>query len=151
MPEPKLYDDVLMDHIRNARNYTALADADRTACGANPLCGDDVTVYVKFDNERLERIAFQCTCCGISMASGSIMTETMAGRSTAEALAGIRAFADLLSSAGPDTGAIGEDARYAVLDTVRRFPARLRCALLPWITLEAALQGRREASFSRER
>ena len=89
MPEPKLYDDVLMDHIRNARNYAALEDANRTACGANPLCGDDVTVYVKLEDERLERIAFQCTCCGISMASASIMTETLAGRSAADALAEI--------------------------------------------------------------
>lgn len=85
------------------------------------------------------------------MASASIMTETLAGRSAADALAEIRAFADLLASGGPPSGTTGEDTHYAVLDTIRRFPARLRCALLPWITLEAALQGRPEASFSRER
>ena len=80
------YDDILMDHIKNARNYRAPPDATHTASGSNPLCGDELTVFLKLKENRLEDIAFQCTCCGISMASASVMTESMAGRSAKEAL-----------------------------------------------------------------
>jgi len=149
MTAPKLYDDTLMDHIKNARNYCALEDANRSASGANPLCGDDMTVYVKVVHDRLEKIAFQCTCCGISMASASIMTEAMQGKRTDEAFSALRAFADLLGSASAQSAAEGTIAHRAVLDAVRRFPARLRCALLPWVTLEAALQGHERPSFPR--
>ncbi|HET6492908.1 MAG TPA: SUF system NifU family Fe-S cluster assembly protein [Burkholderiales bacterium] len=149
MTEPKLYDDVLMDHIKNARNYCALDDANRTASGTNPLCGDEVTVYLRLDQDRVQKVAFQCTCCGISMASASIMTQSVIGSHAHDALASIRAFADLLATPADCVLAGGDANQYAVLDTVRRFPARIRCALLPWITLEAALQGREEATFAR--
>jgi nitrogen fixation NifU-like protein len=149
MSAPKLYDDVLMDHIKNARNYRALDDANRTASGANPLCGDEVTVYLRLDQDCVQKVAFQCTCCGISMASASIMTQSVVGRHARDALAAIRAFADLLATPADRTLAGGDPNQHAVLDTVRRFPTRLQCALLPWITLEAALQGREEATFAR--
>ena len=149
MSAPKLYDDVLMDHIKNARNYCTLDDANRTASGTNPLCGDEVTVYLRLDEGRVQKVAFQCTCCGISMASASIMTQSVLGSHAHDALAAIRAFADLLATPA-DRELAGDDAnQHAVLDAVRRFPARMRCALLPWITLEAALQGREEATFVR--
>ena len=141
------YDDILMDHIKNARNYRAPADATRTASGSNPLCGDELTVFLKLKENRLEDIAFQCTCCGISMASASVMTESMAGRSAKEALEAIRAFATQLRTPSAVPPAAGNAGQQAVLDAVRRFPARRRCALLPWITLEAALEGREQASF----
>jgi nitrogen fixation NifU-like protein len=149
MSAPKLYDDVLMDHIKNARNYRALDDANRTASGANPLCGDEVTVYLRLDRDRVQKVAFQCTCCGISMASASIMTQSVVGSHARDALAAIRAFADLLATPADRSVTGGDANQHAVLDTVRRFPTRLRCALLPWITLEAALQGREEANFAR--
>lgn len=141
------YDDILMDHIKNARNYRAPPDATHTASGSNPLCGDELTVFLKLKENRLEDIAFQCTCCGISMASASVMTESMAGRSAKEALEAIRAFATQLRTPSAVPPAAGNAGQQAVLDAVRRFPARRRCALLPWITLEAALEGREQASF----
>ena len=141
------YDDILMDHIKNARNYRAPPDATHTASGSNPLCGDELTVFLKLKENRLEDIAFQCTCCGISMASASVMTERMAGRSAKEALEAIRAFATQLRTPSAVPPAAGNAGQQAVLDAVRRFPARRRCALLPWITLEAALEGREQASF----
>lgn len=141
------YDDILMDHIKNARNYRAPADATHTASGSNPLCGDELTVFLKLKENRLEDVAFQCTCCGISMASASVMTESMAGRSAKEALEAIRAFATQLRTPSAVPPAAGNAGQQAVLDAVRRFPARRRCALLPWITLEAALEGREQASF----
>src|SRR5690349_3558595 len=149
MSAPKLYDDVLMDHIKNARNYCALDDANRTASGTNPLCGDELTVYLRLDEDRVQKVAFQCTCCGISMASASIMTQSMIGAHARDALAAIRAFADFLATPADRIPAGGDADQYAVLDTIRRFPARTRCALLPWITLEAALEGREEATFAR--
>jgi nitrogen fixation NifU-like protein len=149
MSAPKLYDDVLMDHIKNARNYRALDDANRTASGANPLCGDEVTVYLRLDRDRVQKVAFQCTCCGISMASASIRTQSVGGSHARDALAASRAFADLLATPADRSVTGGDANQHAVLDTVRRFPPRLRCALLPWITLEAALQGREEANFAR--
>jgi nitrogen fixation NifU-like protein len=83
------------------------------------------------------------------MASASIMTQSVLGSHADDALASIRAFADLLATPA-DRALAGDDAnQHAVLDAVRRFPTRIRCALLPWITLEAALQGREEATFAR--
>ena len=79
-----LYDDVIMDHIRNARNYHKLDGANREAEGSNPLCGDVITVYLKLSGEVIEDIGFQCTCCGVSMASASIMTESVKGKNKSE-------------------------------------------------------------------
>ena len=80
-----LYDEVILDHIKNARNYRVLEHADRVAEGVNPLCGDTFTVYVQLDGEVIRDAAFQCSCCGISMASASVMTEAVKGRTLAQA------------------------------------------------------------------
>ena len=146
MTATKLYDDVLMDHIKNARNYCALEKADREASGSNPLCGDEMTVYLRLAGDRVQQLAFQCTCCGVSMASASIMTESLSGMRTADALQAVRNFADVLTGAQAPAG--GDFTHRAVVDAVKRFPSRLRCALLPWLTLEAALLGRPQASFT---
>ena len=139
MPPASLYDDYLMDHIKNARNYRVLDQPDHTAMGSNPLCGDEITLYLKLAEGRIEDVAFQCTCCGVSMASASIMTELVKGvpEETARALA--REFEDLLTRDGDDVATALSEHRLAVLDTVRRYPARVQCALLPWQTLERAL------------
>ena len=83
MAVSKAYDDLIMDHIKNARGFRVLADATHHAGGSNPLCGDEVTVYLTLAGERIESAAFQCTCCGISMASASIMTESVRGKGRA--------------------------------------------------------------------
>ncbi len=149
MADLKLYDELIMDHIKNARNYGALDDANRKAAGSNPLCGDEMTVYLRIELERLEEVTFLCTCCGISMASASVMTESVKGLNASEARAVLRAFADLLAARAEPASAGGNAAHRAVLATVRAYPARVRCAILPWITLEAALEGRPEAIFTR--
>jgi nitrogen fixation protein NifU and related proteins len=142
----KLYDDLIMDHIRNARNFRALDDADRHARGTNPLCGDDVAVYLQFDGDLIKEIGFQCTCCGVSMASASIMSEYLKGVTAAAAKEIIPAFVALLNGNGE---AEVDPARRAVVATVREFPARTRCAVLPWLTLEAALNDQRELVYRR--
>ena len=147
MAAKPLYDDLVMDHIRNARNYRVPDAANRQSHGSNPLCGDDVTVYLKLDGDRIEDAAFQCSCCGISMASASMLTETIAGWTAAEARRHARFMIDLLGGRAVPDGQ--QDARVAaLLETVREFPARAGCAALPWTTLEAALDGRPEAGLA---
>jgi nitrogen fixation NifU-like protein len=141
------YDDFIMDHIKNARNFRALDDADRHAHGSNPLCGDEIDVYLRMDSDRIYDAAFQCTCCGVSMASASMMTESIRGRSIAEALSRARSLLAQMNAPaelGPEQP---DEMQRALLTTVREFPARARCAALPWITLEAALANRPEAFF----
>jgi nitrogen fixation NifU-like protein len=142
------YDDLVMDHIRNARNYRSPDDADRQAHGSNPLCGDEVTVYLRMNGGRLDDAAFQCSCCGISMASASMMTESVTGRSAAEARSRARSMIELLKARADPAAREGDEMTSALLATVREFPARAGCALLPWITLEAALDDRPEATLA---
>jgi nitrogen fixation NifU-like protein len=141
----KLYDDVVMDHIKNARNYRPLADAELWAAGLNVLCGDSMTVYVKLGGEAIAETGFQCECCGVSMASASIMTEAVIGRALGEVKALHEAVVTALEG-GADT--LGDwDAGRAIVEAVRAYPSRRRCALLPWVTLAAALAGEAEAQI----
>jgi nitrogen fixation protein NifU and related proteins len=139
------YDDLIMDHIKNARNYRVLEDFDRQANGTNPLCGDEMLVTVKLAGERISDIGFQCTCCGISMASASVMTQMVKSCSLEAASALVQEIVDLLHGAGSADSRTLSAERLALLDTIRRFPARLKCAMLPWITLRAALDNEEEA------
>jgi nitrogen fixation NifU-like protein len=147
MSGAKGYDDLIMDHIKNARNFHALDDATHSASGSNPLCGDELTVHLRINGDRIENVAFQCTCCGISMASSSIMTESVEGKSVAAAKALLRTMADEINAGAGPSPHEGEPWRRAILETVREFPARTRCAVLPWVTLEAALENRQETVF----
>jgi len=141
------YDDLIMDHIKNARNYFTLDDVNHKATGSNPLCGDDLTVYLKIERDCIRQIAFQCTCCGISMASASIMTEMIKGKHTTDARILIQRFVALLHDR---TGSPLHDTsreQSAILETVQKFPSRERCAALPWATLEGALDNSVRKSF----
>jgi nitrogen fixation protein NifU and related proteins len=144
MSQANPYDAFIMDHIRNARNYRVIADASHRADGINPLCGDELTVYVSVVAGRIEDVAFQCACCGISMASASVMTETLKSCSVAAAKPVVSAFVAALNG---NVGASrdGDAAHLAILQSVRQMPGRNKCAALPWITLEAALDGRAQA------
>lgn len=145
MSDTLFYDDVVMDHIRNARNYRVMEDADAVTSGSNPLCGDELVLYTRAPGERLEDVAFQCTCCGISMASASIMSELTKGRPASEIEARAQALIAAIGSArdAAHDAACSSEGERALLDTVRRFPARSRCAALPWETLLSALGARR--------
>lgn len=136
------YDDYVMDHIRNARNFRVLDAPDHSAQGSNPLCGDDMTVYVKMAGERIADVSFQCTCCGISMASASMMTELVKGARAADARELVHEFVSLLSFAANGHEEPSGPQRLAMLETVRRFPSRGKCAVLPWVTLGQALARR---------
>lgn len=149
MPEAALYDDLLMDHIKNARNYRALDDASHKATGTNPLCGDELVLYLRLDRNRIEDVTYLCTCCGISMASASIMTEHVKGKHASEVKGLLRAFTAVIRKRMDPVSADFDPARRAILAAVRQFPARVRCAVLPWTTLEAALDNRVEVPFLR--
>ena len=144
MADSTAYDDLIMDHIKNARNFRVLIAATHHANGSNPLCGDELAVELELNGDLIEDAAFQCTCCGVSMASASIMTESVRGKRSAEARAWLAQFAAALAVHADAPPAGAEPAHYALLKTVQQFPARTRCALLPWVTFEAALDNRQE-------
>jgi nitrogen fixation NifU-like protein len=138
-----LYNEVVLDHIKNARNYRVIDDADRTEEGTNPLCGDTLSLYVKFDGDVILDASFQCSCCGISMASASVMTQAVKGSTVAEARQTYRSFLGLLEGPG-ETEVQADLGEIAVLAVVREFPARRNCAALAWDTLMTALDSRGE-------
>ena len=124
---PSLYNEVVLDHIKNARNYRVMEAPDRVAEGVNANCGDTLSVYVRLDRDVIRDASFQCSCRGISMASASVMTEAVKGGTVSEARAMYRSFLDLLTAVDGLEGQadLGE---VAVLATVRAFPARRNCA-----------------------
>jgi nitrogen fixation NifU-like protein len=141
-----LYQEVILDHNKAPRNYRAMADATRMALGHNPLCGDKMTLFVKLEGDRIADVAFQGSGCAISKASASIMTDSIKGKSLAEAEALHGKFHDLLTGP-PDVKADGAGlGKLAVFSGVREFPARVKCATLAWHTLEAALKNNAETA-----
>lgn len=140
-----LYDDVVMDHIRNARNYRTLSNASHFAQGMNPLCGDTFSVYARVQAGTVREAAFHCECCGISMASASIMTELVTGKTVEEVRALARNFNALLKAQAQPDETLISGAALAMVELIRESPSRQNCARLSWATLEAALDGRAQA------
>jgi len=134
-----LYDDVVLDHIRNARNYRVPESVSREIRGSNVLCGDELVLYLRMDGGRVVDIGFQCSCCGLSMASASIMTDIVKGKRAGEAAALLRAFTGRLDGTLHSDSATLSREQQALLDAAQRFPARTRCLALPWTTLMTAL------------
>lgn len=141
-----LYQDVILDHSRRPRNFHALEGADRHAEGYNPLCGDRFTIYVKLTDDRISDIAFQGAGCAISTASASILTETLKGKTLAEAEALFKAFHDLVTGKEPAAGSASSLGKLAAFSGVWEFPVRVKCATLAWHTLKSALQGEGEVA-----
>lgn len=133
----ELYRDILLNHYRNPRNRGRLGSAAScSADGANPLCGDQITLDVSLDGDRITEIAFDGNGCSISQASASMMTEFVKGRSVAEARDGIEAFQRMMVEGEP----LGEEyGDIEALVGVAKFPVRVKCASLAWKTLEQAL------------
>nr|WP_294501284.1 SUF system NifU family Fe-S cluster assembly protein [uncultured Rhodopila sp.] len=144
-----LYQDVILDHGRNPRHAQRLEAFDATAKGDNPMCGDRVQVWVKYDADRLDRVGFEARGCAISVASADLMAETVSGRGKADTKALFEAFRTLArTGACPDCGqSLAEPLeRLAPLAGVHEYPSRVKCATLPWHALIAALDGTKEAS-----
>lgn len=133
-----LYRDVIVDHNRNPRNFRPMPDADAHAEGFNPLCGDRLTLYVKLDGETIRDVAFQGSGCAISVASASLLTESVKGKTVPEAERLFASMHELLTrdDSTVDVASLG---KLGALSGVRAFPARVKCASLCWHTLDAAL------------
>jgi len=138
----ELYQEIILDHSKNPRQFRALDDADRSADGFNPLCGDRITVYLTIGGDVIEEAAFEGTGCAISTAAASMMTEAVKGMSVAEATALFERFRAMVTAdedrVEADGASIGKLGAFA---GVRRFPARVKCATLAWHTLRAAIAG----------
>jgi nitrogen fixation protein NifU and related proteins len=133
-----LYQEVILDHNRQPRNFGELPAANRRAEGHNPLCGDQVTVALEVADGVLRDIAFLGAGCAISTASASLMTEALKGRTVTEARALFETFHDLLTTGAAEGAELG---KLAVFAGVREYPMRVKCATLPWHTFKAALDG----------
>lgn len=137
-----LYQEVILDHNRQPRNFHAMKDADHRAEGFNPLCGDRCTVYLKIVDGKIQDVSFEGSGCAISKASNSIMTTVVKGKTAAEAEHLFEIFHDMVTGKGKGTGeAMG---KLAVFAGVSQFPSRVKCASLAWHTLKAAIEGKDE-------
>jgi len=135
-----LYQELILDHGRRPRNFKPLDAPSRTAEGYNPLCGDKVKIYVKMDDDVVEDVSFEGSGCAISTASASIMTETLKGKTRAEAEVLFHTFHDLVTGQQAQLDA-PELGKLAVFSGVSEFPIRVKCATLAWHTLRAAMNG----------
>jgi len=136
----ELYHQLLLDHNKSPRNFRVLPDANRIAQGTNPICGDNYTVYARMDGDVVQELTFQGSGCAISKAAASLLTENLKGKTRAEVKAMFDNVRDLITT-GHSHGDLG---KLAALSGVHKFPARVKCALLPWHAVAAAVEGRGE-------
>ena len=132
----ELYQQVILDHSKTPRNFRVLAEANRTAQGHNPLCGDNVVMYLRVEDGIVKDISFQGSGCAISRASASILTTVLQGK-TEEQVKALFGKVHELVTVGKASEDIG---KLAVLAGVHKFPARVKCAILPWHAALAALE-----------
>ena len=137
-----LYQEVILDHNRQPRNYGELTETEHRAVGNNPLCGDRLTVELTLDSGHIVDVRFCGQGCAISTASASLMTEAVKGKTVDEAKTLFKGFREMLTGdPSVPAEAPGELGKLVVFAGVREFPIRVKCATLPWHTLRAALRG----------
>ena len=141
-----LYQEVILEHNKNPRNFREIPDADRTADGNNPLCGDALRVYVAMDGDTVKDVAFKGSGCAISKASASIMTQVVKGKSRDEAEILFDEFHRMVLGELDEETEENRLGKLKIFAGVREFPARVKCASLSWHTLNAALHGEAEIS-----
>lgn len=149
MNAKSLYQEVILDHNRKPRNYGSLNNANHHAVGHNPLCGDRLNISLNLEDDRIDSIAFQGESCAICKASASMMTAAVKGKSRGDAKILIHEFRDMA------TGKLNLDnphhlGRLTVFSGIQELPTRVKCAILPWHTLHAALNSEMSASTEAE-
>ena len=138
----ELYQEVILDHTRQPRNFREIPGANRKADGFNPLCGDKATIFLKVEDGVVKDVSFVGKGCSISTASASMMTESIKGKGVAEVEALFERFHALLTGDPSQPGAsVADLGKLAAFSGVCEFPVRVKCATLPWHTLKAALHG----------
>ena len=139
-----LYQDIILDHYRNPRNFRRIEHANRHADGSNSLCGDKLSVYAEIENDVIRDIGFTGTGCAIFIASASVMTESVRGKTIGEAEAVSECFHQLMDGpADPADSAMTE--KLLAFSGLREYPARVKCATLPWNVLQVALRQKGQA------
>ena len=147
-----LYQEVILDHGKNPRNFRHPEDAPLEAHGNNPLCGDKLTVYVRLgDGEKIEDAAFEGRGCAISIASASMMTGILRGKTVPEMERLFGAFHHMCTGEGEADAAAAEEFsdemdKLRVLSGVKQFPMRVKCATLAWHTINAAIHDQHDAT-----
>jgi nitrogen fixation NifU-like protein len=136
-----LYQEVILEHNKNPRNFREIADADQYADGKNPLCGDALRVYVAFDGDKISDVAFKGSGCAISKASASMMTQAVKGKTKHEAEVIFDEFHRMVTGELDIETDENELGKLKIFSGVLEFPARVKCASLSWHTLNAALHG----------
>ena len=144
----ELYQEIVLDHGKNPRNKKKCKDFNKEAEGHNPLCGDKVQIYLKLDEEKkLENLTFEGSGCAISMASTSIMTELVKGKTIEVAKKIIIHFLDMIKNTSEiKSKDLDEDQKTKImsLSGVKQYPMRVKCATLAWHTLTSAIEGKKE-------
>ncbi len=140
----ELYQELILDHTKRPRNFGTLEPATCTAEGYNPLCGDKLTLYLVVEDGRVKDVSFQGKGCAISTASASLMTEAIKGKTADEVAAIFTRFREAVTSPIDRELDLEQLGKLAALAGVREFPLRVKCAVLAWHTLRAALEGRHE-------
>lgn len=145
----ELYQQVILDHNKNPRNFREMEDATARVEGYNPLCGDHYTIFAKLDGDRIAEVSFTGSGCAISKASASVMSSTLKGKSKEEAERLFDTFHRLVT--GDTSGLSASDlGRLAAFSGVSEFPARVKCATLAWHTLKSALEGSADVKVTTE-
>ena len=137
----ELYQDTILEHNKNPRNFREIEDARYTADGNNPLCGDALRVYVDVEGDTVKDVAFKGSGCAISKASASIMTQVIKGKSKAETETLFDEFHRMVLGELDEETEENSLGKLKIFAGVREFPARVKCASLSWHTLHAALHG----------
>lgn len=137
----ELYQETILEHNKNPRNFREIDDADRNALGNNPLCGDALHVYVKMDGDRVADVAFKGSGCAISKASASMMTQAVKGKTREETEAIFNEFHRMVTGDLDIENDENHLGKLKIFSGVLEFPARVKCASLSWHTLNAALKG----------
>ena len=135
-----LYQEIILDHNKRPRHYGALANATHVAEGYNPLCGDRIEVFLQLSGDQIEAIQFECASCAICKASASIMAEALVGKSISVGES-LQVLVSRILKTDTITVTLDLQGEIAALSGVRNFPARIKCATLPWHTYQAALRG----------
>jgi nitrogen fixation NifU-like protein len=133
----ELYQSVILENNRRPRNFRKLPTANRSAAGNNPVCGDEITVYLRLEDGRIADISFEGAGCAISQASASVMTQRLKGKTVAEAEALFGRFKNIVTQGTPDE----DDLDLSAFAGVHQFPARIKCATLGWHAAINAIHG----------
>jgi len=139
-----LYQEIILDHNRNPRNFTKIEDASCSVEGYNPLCGDHYTIYLKMENDVITKISFQGSGCAISKASASVMSTILQGKTRVEAELLFDQFHHLVRGENKDDKSIEALGKLGAFAGVSEFPTRVKCAILPWHTMKNALEEKKE-------